>query len=59
MLNTKKFATKAVRGPGGLRCSCCRPWGSKKRSRTLHNRGVRRQMNRTLYLEIENILGDE
>ena len=32
-MNTNKEATKAVCGPGGLRCSCCRIFPSIKASR--------------------------
>jgi hypothetical protein len=51
MLADRKVKTKAVGGPGGIDCSCCRT-GSKKDAKTLHARIVRRKTK----IEIEREL---
>lgn len=47
-MNTNKIRTKAVSGPGGIKCSCCNNCGSVKAARTIHNRIIRRKANADL-----------
>lgn len=47
-MNENKEATKAVRGPGGIKCSCCRASKTVKEARTLHNRILRHRMKAAL-----------
>jgi hypothetical protein len=47
-MNENKEATKAVRGPGGIKCSCCRASKTIKEARTLHNRILRHRMKAAL-----------
>ncbi len=45
-MNTNKIRTKAVCGPAGINCPCCRmSRTSVKEARTLHNRIIRRRAN--------------
>lgn len=38
-----KIPSKVVRGPGGIKCSCCRV-GSMRYAKTKHHRILRRRM---------------
>jgi hypothetical protein len=44
-MKTNKIRTKAIRGPGGIKCYCCNKRGSVKLARIMHNRSVRRKAN--------------
>lgn len=44
-MKTNKIRTKAVRGPGGIKCPCCNKYGSVKLARIMHNRIIRRKAN--------------
>jgi hypothetical protein len=52
--NTKRIHTKAINGPGGLQCDCCRMTRSAKESRTIHNRIIRRRANIDLKKIVKN-----
>lgn len=47
-MNENKEATKAVRGPGGIKCPCCRASKTVKEARTLHNRILRHRTKAAL-----------
>lgn len=54
MFNEAKTFTKAVTGPGGLNCSCCRRDAVKANSKRRHWRSIRRRSRSDL-----RILADE
>jgi hypothetical protein len=46
-MSPRREHTKAVRGPNGFSCPCCRT-GTAKLSRTVHNRALRRRARAAL-----------
>lgn len=54
-MNTKRIHTKAICGPAGIQCNCCRAAKSVKAARTLHNRIIRRKAN----ADLRNYKGEE
>ena len=51
-MNTRRIRTKAIAGPGGIKCPCCRYTRTIKASRIMHNRGVRRIFTRLIQVEL-------